>query len=169
MVQQHQQSELPLFLQTSEGKLSLPTLVGVIVAAMIGAIFLTIAIYIVVVRRFHKYFEAKERVSGQHMSFFQAVESERLNSPSRELEERQRNNSNRSSSSSSTSMSSSFSSQFSSSSYSSPVKQEELFDEDFENVKEIKTPKQTTMITQQQKHQVREKDLYLSSAREITV
>ena len=164
-----QQSELPFFLQNSEGKLSLPTLVGVIVGAMIAAIFLTIAIYIVVVRRFHKYFEAKERVSGQHMSFFQAVESERLNSPSRELEQ-QRNNK----SSSSSSMSSSFSSQFSSSSYSSPStnnKQEELFDEDFENVKEIKTPKQTTMITQQQKQkqQVREKDLYLSSAREITV
>ena len=153
MVQQahDSSSSLPSFLQTEEGKLSLPTLVGVIISAMVAAILFTIAVYIVVVRNFHKFFEAKERVAGHHMNFFQAVEYERRTSPVRQRQD------------------------FSSSSSSNTNNNDESsdFDEDFENVEEIRTPKDVTRITPQRQRgfltSPREKNLYLSSAREITV
>ena len=154
MVQQthDSSSSLPSFLQTDEGKLSLPTLVGVVISAMVAAILFTIAVYIVVVRNFHKFFEAKERVAGHHMNFFQAVEYERRTSPVKERQDsissKSRNNNNNDNESSD-------------------------FDEDFENVEEIRTPKDVTRITPQRQRgfltSPREKNLYLSSAREITV
>lgn len=160
MVQQQQHNDaLPAFLQTAEGKLSLPALVSLIISAMVCAILLTIAFYVIVVRNIHKYFEVKERVSGQHMSFFQAVETERLATPLRE-----RNSSSSSSSS------------FSSLVHDEQKKQSQYlaenveYDEDFENVREIKTPNQTTLISATSSSQLpREEDLYMSSAREITV
>jgi len=154
MVQQNHDSSssLPSFLQTEEGKLSLPTLVGVIISAMVAAILFTIAVYIVVVRNFHKFFEAKERVAGHHMNFFQAVEYERRTSPVRERQD---------------------SSSSSNSKNNNNNDESSDFDEDFENVEEIRTPKDVTRITPQRQRgfltSPREKNLYLSSAREITV
>lgn len=140
----------PAFLQNSQGQLSLPTVLVLIISSMIGAIFFTIAVYVMIVRRFNGHFEAKERVSGLHSSFLEAVEAER--------------NSNCGSSCSSSERSSSVNS----SSSSSSAMMEEAEEEDFEEVaiREINSKK---LVQQQQVSNKRERGTFASSAREVSV
>jgi hypothetical protein len=145
--------DIPAFLQTSNGELSLPALCVLILSAMVASIFATIAVYVLIVRRFNAHFEAKERVSGIHSSFLEAVDAERNSQYSE-----------------SSSKSSSLSSSFDSSNLAALEQQieEQAEKEDFEEavIREINSKK----ITQtQQLSNKRERGSYASSAREVSV
>lgn len=149
---------LPYLLQTSEGKVSMPAIACLLTIAMILAVFITIAVYIFIVRKFHSHFEVKERVTGQHMSFLEAVGSERR---------RRSTTTNTKKNSTTTSSSSSMISN-----HQQQQQEQNLFDEDFENVSGVVAPEEINTPTQKTKivpNNVFEKNSYLTSAREVTV
>lgn len=152
MPAENSSSTVPYFLQTADGKISLPILFGLIMSAMIGAVILTLAVYALVIRRFNQHFEVKERVSGHHMSFLEATVAQREDDSSSEM-----SSSTRSSSSSS-------------SPFEDRMQPSEFVEEDFEDVSNIMSPPRS----QQKKKEAilansTDKFSYASSAREVSV
>src|SRR3989338_9195001 len=156
MPAENSSSSVPYFLQTADGKISLPILFGLIMSAMIGAVIITLAVYALVIRRFNQRFEVKERVSGQHMSFLEATVAERDDSSS------EMSSSTRSSSSSA---------------FEDRTQPSEFVEDDFEDVSNIMSPPQkkkdgassSSSSSSSILANSSDKFSYASSAREVSV